>query len=168
MILDTSYFYIPIEIPQISTDAVANTVTRMISIYEPEFLTLLLGKDLYDAFKAGLTEDPVPAKWTDLKNKLFITDPVKISPAANYVYFKTMRQLATASTGSGEKNLVDGDSSSASSQKKVKEAWNEMVKMNEDIINWLDENEDTYPDWDNFSNLSYARVDLLTRISYFF
>lgn len=41
---------------------------QTITVYQKRILLDLLGWDLYLAFEAGLAEDPIPAKWSNLKD----------------------------------------------------------------------------------------------------
>lgn len=66
MLIDYTYFYGPLMVAQIGTAAVQSNLQQYINRYEPRIMDLLLGYELYRDFKAGLIEDPVLQKWTDL------------------------------------------------------------------------------------------------------
>lgn len=66
MLIDRSYFIGELNIPNTHTVAVGTLLDWFIEKYEEKFLTEVLGYELYKAFKAGLLEDPIPQKWTDL------------------------------------------------------------------------------------------------------
>jgi hypothetical protein len=55
----------PYNIPGIASN---NSFVAFEAEYSEKVLKEILGYTLYTAFAAGLLEDPIPAKWTDLKN----------------------------------------------------------------------------------------------------
>lgn len=152
--LDKDYFYEPLTIPGLTTEAVENNLKRFIVLYEEEFMRLLLGDALYDAYIAGLAADPgpIPAKWTALDNQLYkvvgdVPNQVKLSPAANYVYWFYMRRNTTETTASGEKLVSTENATSIGSAPKVKLAWNEMAKRSQQIQQWITSKLSDYPEF---------------------
>jgi hypothetical protein len=119
-----------------------------IDAHEEEFLRLLLGDALYTAYAAGLAEDPVPAKWTALRNKLFQANATsRISPAANYVFFKFYREKASHATGLGEAKPNAQNSLLLGNAQKCKVAWSAMAKMNQNIKFFIEANAADYPEY---------------------
>lgn len=115
MFLTEAYFQGDLYLPNlVTTKPEAVGVGRMVSAvaesdlsyyvdkYEREFLRLLLGDELYDAFIAGL-EEPDNARWLALKDKIYdTTGSYPLSPAANYVYYMLISHNVTATTMKGE------------------------------------------------------------------
>lgn len=124
--IDLTYFVSPIDIPNLTTEIggvtdTSNTtaLTRAISIYQAEFMRLLLG-DLYPDFV--LNED---GKWDDLKAKL-VDEDLKVSPIANYVFFKYYPQLTTPNTGVGVA-YNKTENQGIDNRKRLTDVWNDMV-----------------------------------------
>lgn len=74
MLIDRTYFVGDLNIPNTNTTAIGELVDWFIEKYEEKFLQGVLGYSLYKAFKAGMQEDPVPQKWTDLIEGVEYTD----------------------------------------------------------------------------------------------
>uniref|UniRef100_UPI0040565C0A hypothetical protein n=1 Tax=Alistipes sp. TaxID=1872444 RepID=UPI0040565C0A len=102
--------------PTESAKRIINDIEAYISIYEPRFLTMLLGPD-YDAL---LSKD------ASLKSRLQ-GDSMGYSPIAAYVYFFYMRDFATANTVTGEKIKMAENSRDASAGPRLVRLWNDMV-----------------------------------------
>lgn len=66
MIIDHTYFIGKLNLPQAGNTEGVTLIESFIQVYEPEYLTKVLGIDLYKAFIAGLQEDPIPDKWLNL------------------------------------------------------------------------------------------------------
>jgi|SRR5215217_188880 len=142
-LIDLNYFVRELQIGQIELPVVSNPVRDFIKVYEPQFLTLLLGKDLYKDFTDGLALDPVPQKWQDLKALLIDTD-LKVSPIANYVYWFYMKNSNTRTGGIGEVKPNAENAQTVNNLDKRVYVWNEMVS-------WVWQNADelkTYHDDD--------------------
>lgn len=82
------------------------------------------------------------------------TPAVKKSPIANYVYWHWLQNEATSTTGTGEKVADNQNSVNASPGNKMIRAWNQMVKWNWDLIEFLLSNGDVYPQFQNH----YSRI----------
>ncbi|MDR1594299.1 MAG: hypothetical protein LBS43_07445 [Prevotellaceae bacterium] len=121
MIVVFDIFQGEIEIGQLESPSVQATVQVFIDKYEPIFLHEQIGDELAAELAAGLSEDPVPEKWT------LLADMLKY-PAAEYVYCKYMRDrgVETAGIGTVETEAETAKRVSAWSPKIVR-AWNEMV-----------------------------------------
>jgi hypothetical protein len=124
--IDPTYFVSPIDIPNLTTEigGVTDTsnlaaLTRAISIYQAEFMRLLLG-DLYPDFVSDKD-----GKWDDLKAKLVDSD-LKVSPIANYVFFKYYPQLTTPNTGVGVA-YNKTENQGIDNRKRLTDVWNDMV-----------------------------------------
>ncbi len=66
MIIDASYFFGPLMIGQLDQPSVQDELNLFIDQYEPEYMEAVMGYETYRDFKAGLLEDPILQKWTDL------------------------------------------------------------------------------------------------------
>jgi len=173
-LIDASYFHSRLFLPQvndvISRDDVRNFITR----YEDEFLQKALGYELYQAFKSGI-EAPTPdQKWVDIKEGKeftwygymfkwtgFVND-AKLSPIANYVYFKYMEDKASDITLVGAVVPNTDNGYRESGRFKMVDAWNEMVKLNENLLRFLYANTDIYTEW----KFNYSK-NLVTKINSF-
>jgi len=118
-------------------------LTYAINIYQPQYLKELLGSDLYDAFEAGLQENPVPAKWTALSDKLR-DDTTKISPIANYIFFNALRDWRHVYSGIGASDNKADNSNPVSVTPLQVNAWNVGVPLSVAIAEWLIANSETY------------------------
>ncbi len=158
------------EIAQLTEDSVSLQIANMIAIYEPKILTCLLGADLYLDFKTAydqsvLTLNPValPDKYAKLLNgEIYVgkygsnqkwfglrNETSKQSLIANYVYFYWMRKIASATTGTGEKNLTAENSSNSFVIYKQNQAWREMVQWNKDLRSYLQSKTETFDTWND-------------------
>ena len=161
MIIDYSYFRGEITIPQMNQPEVLNVVNAMISKYEPRFLKSLFGLSFYQEFEQGI--DPVSGdmdqRWSDLLDGTIYTyndkeyewvgfsNSSKESPIANYVYSKLMEKDILYTTVTGTVKGKAENSMSANPIDKIVRAWNEMVEWNISLIEYLNRNTETYPEW---------------------
>lgn len=145
--VNSSYFVGPLTIAQLTEPSVVSNLNYFIAKHADEVIELLLGKPLFDAYVAGMTGSlPYDAKWVTLDGKLYDSTN-KISPAANYVYFFYQRNLATETTGTGEKILKAENAISVSNAPKAKLMWNDMVKQNQKLIEFVKANPNDYPEY---------------------
>ena len=160
--LSAAYFVNEIEIPNISGTTpldLANLkkLNIFIAKYEPLYLTRLLGTDLYAAYAAGIADPSPAAKWVNLNNKINYTDAVLtalgtgISPAANYIYFKFMRSNWSTTLQNSEGQAGHENFTKFTPKLKMIEAWNECVRLSDEIQAWLRDNIATYPEYDTIA-----------------
>lgn len=150
-IIDTSFFYADLQIPQITEASVNAEVVKFIEKYEPLYLQDLLGYALYKAFKT----DPAAARFANLISGGDFIDASGVlrpfvsvkQPIANYVYFYYMRHNITRSTGTGEKILKNNVSQDMSPFQKLVKSWNEMVDWSWELIYYVDSNQVTFPEY---------------------
>lgn len=165
MTIDTTYFYGPLSIAQLSQAAVRSTVQAFINEYEAQLLHQLLGPELYLAYKSGITG--AVQKYIDIRDGKEYTNKAgqqvkwcglaftegtapyetKLSLIANYVYFHYRADNATQTTGTGEKNAEAKNATEASPRRKMVKAWNQMVEWNEQLVEFLIANDTIYPEF---------------------
>lgn len=155
-LIDTTYFFGDLSIAQITNEAVETSVQLLIKQREPELLIDLFGYELYKNYLAGVaTEQKYKdvrdgkeyttragklAKWRGLKNST-----LSQSLIANYVYYWYLRDQASVTTGTGEKTAKAQNASNASPRVKMARAWNQMVKWNWELVEFLLSND--YPEF---------------------
>lgn len=83
-----------------------------------------------------------------------ISAAVKKSLVANYVYWHWMADQATVTTGTGEKASAAANAVDASPARKMVRAWNQMVKWNLELVEFLLSNPADYPEFQNY----YSRI----------
>ena len=159
--IDTTYFYQELSIAQISQPEVAASLTAIIDFRENELLTRLMGYELKKAYDTGILANSQIFKdirdgkeYTDSSGRLtkwvglaFTVGTSKKSLIANYVYYWYMRDNYTFTTGGSEKKSPAVDSVSIDA--KLVRAWNEMVAWNFALHNFLIDNADIYPEYEN-------------------
>ena len=125
------------------SDSKTSLLNSYIDATEKQILKQFLGDDLYDAFIEGLDTDPVPARWTSLKNQL-IDSTNYTSPLTAFVFFKWMRDHTT-------NNIEDGQFTKEGysiNESMLIDLWNEAVDDMEDVFDWLVDNNADYPEWE--------------------
>ncbi|MBA3971804.1 MAG: hypothetical protein H0X46_06600 [Bacteroidetes bacterium] len=178
-IIDTSYFQNELSIGQITSPSVIAAVALYIEKYEEEYLSNMLGYELYKEYKAGIAVLPTPLViWTNLRDGVeytyydsltkwkglkFTTGTLKRSPIANYVYYNYLKDTVSFTMGSGEVKPQSTAVVNVSPMSKMVRAWNEMVDWNRELIEYLDANETLYTGYE----YSYARDYLLRPINSF-
>lgn len=172
-LINNSYFYGDLLIPQKSSAAVTANLNWFINQYEEKYLTEILGYELYRDFKAGIEAATPDQQWIDLRDGKEFTDRNgtltkwkglcfgTYSPIANYVYYWYMRDSNTTTAGSGE--VSANVSEPVSPAFKMIRAWNQMVQWNCELINFLDSNSVAYPQYSN----NCSRRNLLITINRF-
>lgn len=157
--IDTSYFFGDLKIAQISQPEVAASLNAAIEKKEDELLNRLLGYSLYKDYKAGLIANTQIYKdirdgkeYTDLNGQLtkwvglaFTSGTIKRSLIANFVYYHYLKDNDSFTTGSSEKKT--GLAINVSPEKKMNDSWNEMVKWNISLDEFLKINLLLYPQY---------------------
>lgn len=143
MIIDGTYFKGTTSIDGLNVDTGAPSITRtamkdyldsFIDTYEKEYLKLVLGRDMCRQFINYMKadgEDKID-KWERLKE--FLTKDGK-SPIANYVFFFFVRRNNVHVSDVGTTSPDDEDH--ADPNVVLIPAWNEMVEMNNDLLDFL-------------------------------
>lgn len=184
-LIDISYFVGEINIAQLGQLAVAEDVDRFITKYQSRYLRAVLGyafsKQFEDNYNSE-TED----EWSAIVNGSayvdangitqywngLVDEDAVVSPIANYVYYKYIADLQSATTASGEKEDNAQGSLNVAAAGKQARAWNEMVVMNFQLVDFLlnkkTDGDRDYPDFEfDTCNLSAERADMFTRINVF-
>lgn len=131
---------------------------KHINRFEPHYLKRLLGKDLYDAFKLGMSVTTPDARWSDLAAQIYDTTN-KESPLANVVWYKWMVDHQTFNTMSGIKKMTAADSISSNNAQMTTGIFNEAVDAFQDIYDWLEENESDYPEWEH-EDFDFRKINI--------
>lgn len=147
MFLDNTYFTGQLHIPNLQYRSGVGSVVQAvneysldwyIAKYEVEFLIELLGDRVYVEFINGVESGD--ERWTALRDKIYKVGDISLSPAANYVYFKAMRDFQTQTSMNGEVRGKNSHSNIVPAYDKLVRVWNDMVKMCRDIITWMQDN----------------------------
>lgn len=141
-IISPSNFIGEINIPNLDSPGISSNLNGFINKYEPKYLKLVLGNKFADDFAAGLLVDPIEQRWTDLKNLPELKEAI-----ADYVYCFWIKNQVTMTTGTGEVKTKNENSTIVNPTQKMVRAWNEMVKDNIAVCEWLNEKSDVYPTW---------------------
>lgn len=152
-IINVTFFKSEIALPQLSSPAVQENVNRYINTYEPIFLNEVFGYEFATEFVAGISAEPVLQKWTDLKDGAVFTDPVTdkarnwpgiSNSIAYYVYYHLRKDDSVTTTSAGDSVSKAENAGMISSARKMTTAWNQMVKWNQIMWNFLYVNRETY------------------------
>lgn len=164
MLIDNTYFYSGItKIAGIGKQPIDGTVEAYIQQYEPEFLTQLLGYELYDLMINNQSDErfvklisgdtfvnhcgnTVHYKGLKYSYGAGITT-VYYSMIANYVYWHYLRDNAVqlGTTGTSVTNTENADR--IAPIYKQTPAWNAMVDQVRTLRDYLHHNADTYPEY---------------------
>lgn len=159
LFLDQTYFWGILRLPRLNVDGAAAGVPgrlatttqealleEYIALYEPEFLTLLLGGELYAAMLQGLEAGDPDGIWEALKGQIFWTGNGKpVSPAANYVYCKVKTLNKTADVVKGNVKPEVSHARVSNDNARIVEAWNRMDGMARAFYAWLAGHEEYEP-----------------------
>lgn len=141
ILLDRTYFQGDLTLPSVSQSEREglgaamqmigeNDLNYFLARYEPECLKKILGETLYKAFIAGLTEEPLINKWSDLFDALFRHEGLfSFSPVANYVYYYVMRDHRSKTTQKGEVIEDASFSTNRNNEFKMINLWNDMCRQ---------------------------------------
>jgi hypothetical protein len=128
---------------QITQTVGENTLEWFIDRYEPEFLQKLMGVHLYESFIDGLKAETPLEIWAQLKERIYMQHGgIKLSPAANYVYFFAMRAAHTSTTMTGEKQQNGTFTNNVTPIAKQVKAWNDMCDAVYHIRQWMYEHKE--------------------------
>lgn len=160
MIIDYTYFFGKLRLPQTGNTEGREEIEQLIEIYETEYLQKVLGYDLWLAFTEGIEGSPggYEQRWIDLLEGIVFDfkgvdtlwngfDPTsKKSPIANYVYYKYLEDTASDVTLAGTSTGAVDNNTRTSPMQKMVNAWNDMVDMNNVLFKFVKNNTD-YPEY---------------------
>lgn len=142
-----------VDLPNLDKDV--SGFNTFVTKFQKEILIKLLGYDLYLAFVAGLLEEPIKAKWTDLKNgSTYQIDSVnKQNPGVKdivlyYIYCKWLSTHFEQLTGLGVIQSNSDNATIISPENKITTGWNNMLNYYYMVYNFISEKESDYPNWD--------------------
>lgn len=107
-------------------------VRRSIARFEPIYLKLLMGEELYAEYVSTITD----VKWDELKSKLVDAEN-KISPIANFVYYFHRKEHKFESGDTGDYMTKKDNTLTVQPEHKMIYAWNNMVDLNLPILKWI-------------------------------
>lgn len=143
----------------------ANLAT-MINTYEQEYLTEVLGYELFKAFDAAynIVTPPVSGIWYDLANGAEFTDSLgrlnkwqgfktaPFNPIAYYVYYRLLASNSIIITGHGASVAKTENSVIVSPTPKMIRAYNKMVDFTMILDDFLTVNIADYADYTGYVN----------------
>lgn len=143
--------------------AVQQNVTRHIVDYEARYLKSLLGLAMYKELRDQLNTDIHVAPdliwldildgkdWTDSSGNTRIwqglRNAAKVSPIACYVYWHFVENNKTGTTGLGEVKSKAENAENANPIMKQVRAWNKMVELNNELVDYINFNRSVYATW---------------------
>lgn len=157
MLIDETYFTGDLHIdglvssegvPSLTNEAINSEFKALAAKYERDFYRQVLGKDNADAFVSFLDlleKDPDKAderRWLDLMEVLVDDAGGTLeSPIAYYIYFFYLRRNQLEATPVG---ATEADAKIVPCNRKMIDAWNQMVYMNDYLSRWLFDHRDDY------------------------
>lgn len=154
MFLDNTYFQGELSIPNLIFVEPKGVGTMIQAVneqsfdwylgkYEVKFMNELLGSEMYARMMKEIEDGN---EWGKLRNKIFVFTGSgnSYSPAANYVYFYSIRSMQTQTSPEGEVRGRKDYSSIVSVSPKLVRVWNDMVNMIADIREYVNQNEVLY------------------------
>lgn len=143
------------------TEAVQERIDLFISKHEDDYLLKVLGYPLFKLLKAASGYPVIStgrfgdllngAEYVNNKGQTREFPGLKVAtgnPIASYVWYYFTRDNVSFASPAGEVKNNTENASSASVKVKQMRAWNEMVTFTEQLWDFLDANEDTYPEFD--------------------
>jgi len=115
---DKTYFWGEIFLPNLGDDDELASLNAFIAQYEPEFLNYVLGEEV-------AADIPLAIK------NILVDSTRKISPIANYIFYKYSLNGRTFTTATGQKDLNIQNTFKADDRPKIINAWNKMVDLNQ-------------------------------------
>jgi len=162
-IINTTYFIGDLDLAVKSATWVVEALEMVIAIREPEYLRKMLGIRLYYEFITKLNAPPFDFKWQLLRDGadwfdnngnyrqwLGLTNDLKQSPIACYVYYWYNRKNFSKTLAEGQVVSKLNNAETVSPARKMVDAWNKMVKLNIELIDFLNFNTALYGEfWSN-------------------
>lgn len=178
MALFTSYSHFasdPIKVPNAGPSTGQNpeatSLNGFITKYEPRFLKEYFGYEMYQQFITGY--DNNEPDYLAIGNGATYIDQYGImqkwegfqsgnNPIANYTFCHILKDRAATLFGIGVRKLKGENMDEASIDAKLVDAWNEMVRFNFNLHEFLYANMDKYPKYVGFiHNVYYYNPDCI-------
>jgi len=154
------------------------TVQHFIRKHENDFLSEVLGLDLYAAMEAAMLIDPLAQRFIDLRDGKVYTDQYgktrkwaglvedksnKVSIIANYVYYWYQRNKHTATLSTGEQKTTNENSIPVTAGQKMVDSWNMVSRRVQELWYFLQNNKEFYSEWDsaNVCMTKFRTINLL-------
>jgi len=163
MLIDETYFFNRLNLPQTGNSEGLADVLAYIEQYEPEYLNCVLGYSLVKVFNEATEGSGLPdeQRWVDLIDGAEYTwegclyrwsglAPVtglKISPIAYYVFYKYVDERITDFVLVGNVSSKTDNNRTVSATDRLVYAWNRMIDLNVDLYRFLKVNKALYPEW---------------------
>ena len=138
----------------------AADMSSYIATYEPEYLTKLLGRTLYDYVVAHPTEARIVTLIAKLRDEIN-----NVSPIANYIYYMYIQQSQIIQTDGGDKEVTPGGLAPMANLSRHVAVWNSMVTSSVFISDWLADNAAIYPEYDEASDYDLDPYDIFHNIN---
>jgi hypothetical protein len=153
-----------INIPDLYGDAPANQAVRekfdlFITEFTEQFLRDLFGDDYYATHSSDIT-DGTAAQWVTLRTYL-------VKPMRRYIYFNFIRHNTTQTAATGEIQANFENAVIVTNRHKLTEQWNRMSEEIARTIDYLQDNEATFTDYDYYDSLLPSGMHPLSKISSF-
>ncbi len=153
-IITINEFVQDLKIAQLSEASVANSVTALITKWEPRFLAMVMGLKLSKEFIAGIAVTPTPdPKWVAIRDGAEYENPfteelvkyygIKHS-IASYVYWQYQGQNSTQTVGQGESLPGSENSGRVSPGSKMWASWASIKEDCQSLFNFLYVNDTNY------------------------
>lgn len=163
-IISNSYFVKNIVLPNTDqTKPEGQFYISQTALHEPQYLSDILGYKMAKDFQSAIASNPTSGIWYKLWKGAEFTDSRGLlnkwegfansaysSPIAYYVFYQILIGIQSQTSGVGVINLAPENANLASMTRKLSNAWNEMVRLNWILHEFLDDNENDYPDYIGF------------------
>jgi len=157
MLVSVNDFVTTVNIPNTDEAPLIADLQGFVNKYEPMYMGQLLGADLYAQLTAGLQEEPIPAKWTALKNAI-TTEQI-----AQFIYWYFVRKKNTYL--SGMNIAVKPQSENAINVSPIVDqvqVWNDMVESSYKSAKFIQDNNVDYGNYylpNVFKTFYYGRFN---------
>jgi len=144
-------------------------VQNYIDFYEQDFLSQILGYELYRNLVIGLNSDPIDQKWVNLKNGCeFLDDTGKLAYFSGiakietaYIYAMILRNERTYITSSGIKRGLTENAQDASPRYDFTKAINIVNDLQQQLIKFINAKNNEVPDtYVNFEYKLFSKVNI--------
>lgn len=166
----------------VPTDKVGAELAIFIADYEREYLSEVLGYKMAKEFTDAIASNPGSGKWFELWKGVEFTDKfgrlnlwpgfrndLDLNPIAMYIFYKWNVNRQTYSSDSGEKVVLTENSEQVTVRGKLVKAWNDMVKMNFVLDDFLTQKKGVYGDYPGIYGdlVSYGNLKYFKQINTF-